>query len=187
MIEACRLSKKGAKLLVLADKTRTTKKFLFSLSRGLAPLKPGWLQECRRLGEVADAIPYTIPFGVPLFREPPLPPPMNWMDLLNRDGVESIPRGERVLHGLEIGLVSESKNFADNVSAVIEEAGATVVKASKSSMAQNLYCVVCEKTVKRLPRAYPCEVVEFAWIVECLQTQKKVPFAKKGYYNFTHF
>jgi len=198
--EAHRLSIKGCDVLVIADRPRTTKKYMFSLARGLSPLKLGFLQECRRQRMLVDPSPFTIPFGVPLDQTKAVPLPSRWNSLVERNFLQPLAQRKRVLSGRTFAVSSVSPKASRQLKAIIQEAGAKVVvlepssssSSSKQASPDDYYCVICNNaddaakgsSSSSSSKRKRTERVVFAWVVECLQTQKLVGF-QTAHYDFT--
>eukprot|EP00465_Bigelowiella_longifila_P007628 CAMPEP_0185266830 /NCGR_PEP_ID=MMETSP1359-20130426/32470_1 /TAXON_ID=552665 /ORGANISM="Bigelowiella longifila, Strain CCMP242" /LENGTH=201 /DNA_ID=CAMNT_0027856865 /DNA_START=63 /DNA_END=668 /DNA_ORIENTATION=+ len=188
--EAHRRAMKGCDVLVIADRPRTTKKYMFSLARGLSPLKPGFIEECRRQKMLVDPSPFTIPFGVPLVQTKAVPLPSRWRSLVERQYLQPLAQRKRVLSGLTFAVSSISPKARRELTAIIQEAGGKVVGMDDpppSDEKRGCFCVICnsaDDTEGGSSKRQGREKVVFGWLVECLQTQKLVGF-KTAHYDFT--
>lgn len=188
--DAASAERNGGRVVVLSDKERTTKKFIFSLALGLAPLRVGWLQACWKAKECVDPSSFAISFGRPKDTDAEQLIPDEWDSLVDRGFLAKLPKRARVLSGKKIAVAYSSDSFFANVRSVLVAAGADVVRAHgkmSAKTARALYCVICEKSVDRVPNSVNCDVVQFAWVLECLQRQEIVPFAVDGVFDFAAF
>ncbi len=157
-------------IVVLAPRPLLTRKYIFSLARGLAPLAPDFVDASMEKKGLANPLKYALSFGEPM-QNKALPVPQKWASLVRRQGIKGLDFKKRTLFGITVGAF----NLSEEQRLVLEEAGAEVMIVDRIStkLPKNIDCIVSGE-YGVFANGCRKDIVQYSWVTESLLVQRAV-------------